>query len=272
MIVFSIPSRQERFRLRMGIRSQRPLLLIVKGCDPNHAWTCYVSRQLPFKASLFEGPDPGYREFSIPFPISPRQLVIQLYEKESGGHEDFRIEKLEPETLPEAQLWTLPEMHRFIDFATRFSQRAGFLNPGFYYSPGKEFLIEYLPVIRDRDGQPLVTPARINRLTGNIQVSQTQMRRYSIPIRLFILLHERCHYQIPTRSEIPADSCALRSYLTLGYPEIEGIYAATKVFSSHPETVGARHLARVEHLHEGIRRHRKAAQAKQEANQKAAAL
>ncbi|MCB9448690.1 MAG: hypothetical protein H6585_10135 [Flavobacteriales bacterium] len=231
------------------MRASQPFSLVVKGYDADRPNSYYFRRRVPFKARLFKGEDKGYKEFSIPLPVSPDLLMLEVYDKVYRDDEGFKIEKLEAEKMEPSEVWAEPEMHRFMDFALKFAIKAGYSRPGFYDSKSRDFLIEYLPVIKDEEGYPMITPARTNRKTGRIQVSQMHFRQYTIPIRLYILLHERCHYQIPTRKEKPSDICALKPYLDMGFPETEGVYAATKIFQAHPETVGPKHADRVRNIH-----------------------
>jgi len=171
-------------------------------------------------------------------------LAVDLYNKHSGYDDMFRIEKFEVSPMPPAHVWAQPGMHDFIGFAQNFAEKSGYTKTGFYHSPDYQFLIHYLPQIKNQFGQTMITPARTNRVTGRHQVSKELFRQFTIPVRFFILLHEREHFIIPTREERPADLSALQLYLDLGYPTIEAVYAATKVFRLHPETIGAKHAER----------------------------
>ncbi|MEM9023739.1 MAG: hypothetical protein AAGB22_08350, partial [Bacteroidota bacterium] len=175
----------------------------------------------------------GVRTINVPLPISPLYVVMELHDsrfRDDVGFEvlDFEVEEMEP-----TRVLAEPVMQRFSGFAMGIARDAGFLQPGFYDAPRSEFLVQVLPVIRDEQGRELQTPARINRATARIQISQKHFRKYTVPVRLFILLHERFHYQLPTRRERPADLAALRLYLDLGFPKTEALYAATKVFLDH---------------------------------------
>jgi hypothetical protein len=186
-----------------------------------------------------------YREFTLLFPLSPDTLAVELFDKINGYDDAFTIEKFKVEKLEPTEVWAEPEIHRFIEFAQDFAQKAGYVPAGVYDDLEGEFLIQYLPEITDQDGEPLVTPARTNRVSGRIQVSQSEFKGYTIPVRLVVLFHERYHFQIPTRLEKPADLHGIRLYLDLGFPRTEAVYATTKIFLSHPETVGVVHRNRV---------------------------
>ncbi len=212
--------------------------------DPTRPHTHYLRRMLPFKPELFST-GPAQREVLIPLPVSPKHLEIELLNKNAAGDDSFfQVDSIRMEKMPAAEIWASQERHRFMDFAIGFAQKAGYVSPGFYTSPDSEFLIQYLPVITDEQGEEQVTPARIHRHMPRVQLSRRQFRNFSIPVRVAILAHEGCHFFLNTRSEKEADLCGIRYYLDYGFPAIEAVYATTKVFSQHPESVGIPHIMR----------------------------
>ena len=247
-MVIPVPSQQQKFKVKVGIRAYEPCALAVRCYDATKPNTDYIRRRIPFKKEVFKGKNPGYREFTLPFPLSPDQLMVEIHDKNYGDDTHFKIEKFELEKIKPRNVWAEPQMHRFIDFAQDFAKKAGYLPTGVYDSKDGDFLIQYLPVIEDEQGEPLVTPARTNRKSGRMQISQAAFAGYTIPVRLVVMFHERFHYQIPTRLEKPADLTGIRLYLDLGFPRLEAIYATTKIFNSHPESVGEGHLTRVEDI------------------------
>ena len=244
-MVIQVPSQRKQFRVKIGIRAYESCALAVKCYDPTKPNTDYIRRRVPFHPDLFRGRNGGYKEFALPFPLSPDNMLVELYDKAYGGDHNFRVEKFELEKIEPKEVWAEPEMHRFIDFAKDFAVKAGYLPTGVYDSKDGDFLIQYLPMIQDETGNPLVTPARTNRKSGRIQVAQSEFAKFTIPVRLVVLFHERYHFQIPTRKEKPADLHGIRLYLDLGFPRTEAIYATTKIFLSHPESLGADHANRV---------------------------
>jgi hypothetical protein len=247
-MVIPIPSHEQQFKVKVGIRAYEPCAIGVTCYDASRPNTDYIRRRIPFHEDLFRGSNRGYKEFTLPFPLSPDHMMVQFYDKRFGDDTGFRIEKFELEKMPVRSVWAEPEVHRFIHFAQDFAMKAGYLPTGVYDSADGDFLIQYLPMIEDGFGNPLVTPARTNRKSGRIQVSQAAFSKYTIPVRLIVLFHERYHYQIPTRLEKPADLHGLRLYLDLGFPRTEAVYATTKIFSSHPESVGPGHRNRVKDI------------------------
>ena len=251
-MIIPIPSKNRRFRILVGIKVYRPMELIIKASDMKHSYSCYFRRKVVFN-HLKSGKE--FREIIIPMPISPEMLSVEISERYSGKDDHFEVVKFEVEPMPTSEVWAQPEIHDFIEFAQTFAQKAGYVKPGFYDSEDQKFLIQYLSVIKDQYNNRLVTPARTNRMTGRIQVSKEMFKKFTIPIRFFILLHERQHFQIPTRQEKPADLAALQLYLDLGFPKIEAIYATTKVFRLHSDSLGYQHIQRARDIDQFIRNH-----------------
>ena len=109
-------------------------------------------------------------------------------------------------------------------------------NSGRYFTTtDKEFKIKYFTIISD-NGRISSTPARIGHSTGIIEVSKTHFDKYTIPMRMAILLHEYAHKylnplsNLPISDEIGADINALYIYLGLGYSKVDAIYVFINVF------------------------------------------
>jgi len=239
-----IPSNNQSFNLKIGVRAHEPMDLAVWGADKSKNNTYYFKRKVPFGKNMFEQKGGAYREFTVPLPLSPELLTVDIFDKNYGDDVSFGIEKFELEKFQPSPFWADENVHRFIPFAEYFAQNSGHLPVGFHESKDGDFLISYLPVINDGLEGELITPARINRKSGRMQVSKRHFVKYTIPMRLYILLHEFFHKDIPTRNEIEADTHALKIYLDLGAPKTEAIYALTKVFKNHG--VGRRHVRRVQ--------------------------
>jgi hypothetical protein len=254
-VVIPVPSNKKRFQIRIGIRALTPFHLGIKAYDATRYNTHYFRRKVTFLDEDFSKGE-TYREIIIPMPVSPKTLSVELIDKFNKDDGAFRIEKFKVEDMPESKVWADQDMHDFIKFAEDFCQKAGYIKTGFYHSPNYEFLIHYLPEITGAMGQVMVTPARTHQVTGRHQIAQELFKRFSIPVRLFIMLHERQHFTLPTRKEKPADMTALKLYLDLGYPTIEAVYAATKVFRMHPETIGPEQVIRTKDIIDFIDRYR----------------
>lgn len=247
-MVIPIPSNKKRFTIRLKITATYPLALGMVVYDPSKPYSDYFRRKVTIRASAFKKKGKGQREISIPVPVSPDNLTLDIYNKSTGKDDGFKIEQFKVEPMSSAEVWASPERHKFMDFAIKFAQKAGYAQPGFYHSPDHDFLIQYLPTITDPMGQELVTPARIHRQMPRVQLSQKLMKQFTVPVRVAILSHEGCHFFKNTRSEKRADLCGIKYYLDYGFPTIEAVYAATKVFLLHPESVGEPHIERTKDI------------------------
>ena len=242
-MVIPIPSNRGRFTIKLGITAHHPFPMGINVYDPNKPNTHYFRRRVPFRASQFKN-GKAQREIHIPLPVSPKMLEIELLDKHNGYDDGFRIDKFDVEKMSPAEVWATPERHKFMDFAIQFAQKAGYVPSGFYNSPDNEFLIQYLPAITDPEGDELITPARIHRQMPRVQLSRRMFKQFTVPVRIAILSHEGCHFFRNTRSEKAADLCGIKYYLDYGFPTIEAVYAATKVFMQHPETIAQPHVTR----------------------------
>jgi hypothetical protein len=99
-----------------------------------------------------------------------------------------------------------------------------------------KFRIDYLDTIKSKSGKRLTTPARISQSRGNIQVSKDLFKKYTVPMRMAILLHEFSHYYLNDRmeDEVEADLNGLLLYLGLGFPRIEAFQSFLTVFQQTP--------------------------------------
>lgn len=80
------------------------------------------------------------------------------------------------------------------------------------------------------------TPARVNRRTGEMQLSLKHMRAMPKEHRLFVMLHEKAHVELQTTDEVKADAQAFKEYADLGYSLNAGVKALTKVLNDkNPE-------------------------------------
>ena len=240
-MLIPIPSNYQSFVIQLTISSDAPLEIGVRLFDAEKRNSHYLRRKAvlhPSGASHFS------RKLSIPIPVSPKKLFLEIVDKSSLDQDDFTLDKLTVKRLTPTEVWASPIRHRFMKFAIDFAQQAGTLQTGSYYSKDKEFLIQYLPSITDEFGNELATPARISRQFPRIQLSKRMFLTYSIPVRIAILAHEACHYFLNTRSEKEADLCGIKYYLESGFPSIEAIYALTKIFGKNPTGVSSDQVGR----------------------------
>jgi hypothetical protein len=244
-MIIPLNTKKQRVTVTLDISADYPLTLGIVAHDPSKPHTHYMRRKVPLTRE-------ENRNIELLLPVTPSKVILDIYNKSTGGDDGFTVEKFSVDHLTSKDIWATPARHRFMDFSIEFAKKAGYVAPGFYSSKDYEFLIQYLPRITDEFGKELVTPARIHRFMPRVQLSQRLFKQFSIPVRVAILSHEGCHYFNNTRSEKEADLCGIKYYLDYGFPRIEAIYAATQVFLTHPETVNEVHMKRASDIEQFV--------------------
>ncbi len=249
-----IPCGGKRFRLTIGFLVNKPTHLILVGRDAENTHTTYTSREVVISQRYFSK-GTAYREINIPFPLAPQFMMLNIWDKNDIGRDTFKITKFKVSKMETRAIWEHQDIHDFIPFANWFSQNAGLLPVGIYDSPDLRYMIDYMTVIKDDFGVPLTTPARTSRINGKIEASKQHLLPLSVPIRWFILMHERKHFQIPTREEKVADLTALRVFLDYGFPKVEAIYACTLAMQADSHLAKQAKLTRLKDIHGYIDRY-----------------
>jgi len=178
----------------------------------------------------------GSRNIYISFPTSPEQIKIVV--SPIANSKDFLV-NIKEKTLKTYQIYLDSEAKKFVKFAQVFSAKSGFSPASpkgrFFRTEDGYFNIRYYPIIIDQ-GKPSTSPARIGHKTGIIDVSKLHFDRYTIAMRMCILLHEFSHkYRNPKidleiSNEVGADLNCLYIYLGLGYSKVDAIFVYANVF------------------------------------------
>lgn len=188
----------------------------------------------------------GSKTYYIRMPQSPEVGIVEVYNEKRGNlaegqDSSFTCVLAEQPLTASINIFTSRNRNllSFVKFAQQFSERASILSAGhsIYQSDDGRFRIDYLDVIRNRkNGQALRTPARIAQKDGVIQISKVHFKKYTVPMRMAILLHEFSHFYMNYQrdNEMEADKNALIVYLSMGYPRIEAIQAFSEVFIGTP--------------------------------------
>mgnify|MGYP003675967552 CR=1 FL=1 len=178
----------------------------------------------------------GEATYYVRLPICPDVALIDV----EGESSEVKIIDLEVMALPTDMsnpLFNQPDVISFINFAEEFSYNASILDANSsYFSDDDVYEIKYFPDIVGEDGVSLNTPARISQKTGLIEVSKKDFLRYTIPMRLAILLHEFAHFYVNKNmeDEVEADKNSLILYMGLGYPRIDAYNVYLDVFENTP--------------------------------------
>jgi hypothetical protein len=182
----------------------------------------------------------GKRSIYFSFPVSPKKLFIGVLNTVNPKDKEYEVQLLET-GLRDYSIYLDDASKEFLKLAVSFSQVCGFTNASpkgrIYTNDDNTFNIRYFDIIRDgKSGNILNTPARIGHNTGIIEVAKAKFDKYTIPMRMMILLHEFSHkYRNPKigleiSNEIGADINALYIYLGLGFSKIDAICVYANVF------------------------------------------
>ncbi len=195
------------------------------GKDYNNPDNVYFNRGYGVPEKKFK----GIKEFRFPMPLTPDKLAFTIACKKGG---DAEIVSVTSDVLKRGELFLRDDDMDFLKVALSFAENASYMETGAYEKNGFLIMYEDKIVSTDKDGKEKeeTTPARISRATGIIEINKSQFVKYSIPMRVVILLHEYMHYRLNTRIEIEADFNALNVFLKYGFTKTEALYAFTKIF------------------------------------------
>ena len=180
------------------------------------------------------------RTIYFSFPVSPKNLFLGCLNADNIKDDDFQF-ILQEAPLKKYDIYEDDNTKKFVQLAINFSQVMGFRPPAqqgtFYQTKDEQFRIKLLPQIIDYNSGKLInTPARIGHNTGIIEISWEKFAKYTIPMRVCILLHEFSHkYKNPQiglqiSNEFGADINGLYIYLGNGFSKIDAICVFSKVF------------------------------------------
>jgi len=186
----------------------------------------------------------GKQSFFVYMPQAPEDASVIVYNAENGllrNDDSFKVLEVTAMPLKLPPLKASKKTKSFIKFAQEFSDECGYLsaspNGDTYKSNNGKFRIDYFDIIRSHQtGKVVMTPARISQISGKIEVSAEQFRKYTIPMRMAILLHEYAHYYLNKNpsNESEADINGLKLYLQIGYPKIDVYNVFLNVFKRSP--------------------------------------
>jgi hypothetical protein len=75
------------------------------------------------------------------------------------------------------------------------------------------------------------TPARVNRVTGELQINMKVWETLSKEQRFFVLLHEWAHVYLQTTDEKAADKLAFEQYAKRGYSLNSSVLALSRLLN-----------------------------------------
>jgi hypothetical protein len=229
--------------LMFEIQTAFPKKMYIKVADSEKPNTIFTNRHCKVDSN---------EAIFVRMPIAPKRAVIDVIsEDELSGGQDKTYKIIDAKKLPLKRKLTSfnhanPTIQKFVKFAEQFSAKAGYISAkgSIYTSDDGKFRIDYLDDITDEAGNSIKTPARISRNEGIIEVSKVKFEKYTIPMRMAILLHEFSHFYLNTdmANETEADLNGLIIYLGLGYPRIDAYNVFTQVFSTSANELNANRM------------------------------
>ena len=222
--------------LKIVVATKTKQKIWLKVADPTKPNTYYIKRY----ANIV-----GKQSFFVNMPIAPNEVDVIVYNAKNGlvkRDKTFKVLSIKRLPLDVQPMVKLSKKTKaFVRFAEEFSEQAGYLPASedgeTYRSNNGNYRIDYFDVIRSKgSGNKIGTPARISQLTGKIEVSADAFRRYTIPMRMAILMHEYAHFfvnKVPS-DESEADINGLKIYFTRGYPKISAYNVFLNVFKRSP--------------------------------------
>lgn len=232
---FAVETNNKELSIAIAVQTSSPEKIRITVKDYDRRKTYFTDR---FKVVN------GVVEFLVMMPISPKKVLVSVYNENTGnltgpGKEyadpTFKVVYCKKKPLNKrlsAFDSRNPTIRSFVSFAERFAFNAGYLaTEKTYVSDDGVFRIEFLDKIID-NGKEASTPARIHNITGTIQIQKSVTDTYTVPMIMAILLHEFSHNYINVNQndESEADLNGLLIYLSLGYPRIEAHEAWINVF------------------------------------------
>tara|TARA_R100001015_G_scaffold12109_1_gene5097 strand:+ start:2744 stop:3574 length:831 start_codon:yes stop_codon:yes gene_type:complete len=238
-LLFKTKQRSLTLMIEVATRQPEKIQIVVK--DINKPDTKYTDRYSTVN---------GVQRFFVRMPISPYEALVSVYNEKNGNLKQgadpsFKVIKVDARPLErkmDCVDWSNPKIRDFVGFAQQFSNNAGILSAGAYpngstyISDEGNFRIDYFDDIRSKQGRVIPTPARISQTKGIIQVSKEHYKKFTVPMRMAILLHEFSHFYLNDRmeDETEADLNGLLIYLALGYPRIEAYQSFLTTFKDTP--------------------------------------
>ncbi len=235
---FQIPTYGVPFTLAVDIKTNSPETIRLTAKNTNI--------QLPTYYANHKGIVNGNREFLLMFPQVPPNLVIDIVNNRNKSDSSFSIEKFQAIPLNTYPIFLSERDRSFIKFCKFFCENASYFSasqfvngkevPSIYSSDDGMFTIAYYDDIKGEDGKILNTPARVSHGSGRIEAAKNSFLKYTINMRMIILLHEYSHrWKNPENglqigSETGADIAALLMYLSLSYSPVEAHQAFLYVF------------------------------------------
>lgn len=226
--------------VRIDVECANPVGLNIIAYNSDKPNTEYTNRNYVMESAR--------QTFFIRMPQSPKKTSLKITPKVKNAlhFRDTKLKVYEPilsdlYSQVKEKKWRNQQVSDFLKFAKYFCENAGILsaNNSTYVSDCWKYRIDYLDAIRDINGKKLATPARISGDTGTIELCKPRFIKYTVPMRMIILLHEFSHFFLnkDISNELEADENAMLIYLGCCYPTIDGLLGFNEIFQTSPSNL-----------------------------------
>ncbi len=202
--------------------------LDIRGIDPVRANTVYFDERID-KSVLIALK--GRIELNIPIP--PDTFMFLDITDAEKNTTTAKLREVITQPLKTKAVYLTPADEAYLTCLEWFALNSGDLKPGTYKRDNVQF--DYYWQMFEENGVPSLTPARIDHDSGIPEFAKKFFDGYTVPVKMFIGTHEWIHYAHDTTSEEECDRNSANYLLSKGYPKLELIQAATKVFPDTPE-------------------------------------
>jgi hypothetical protein len=214
--------------IKVNLLAKKSCVIYLNAYDSELANTFFLKRFRNFQTG-------EKNTLYIQMPICGMWTLVEVF---SNSQDDFSVLSVEKTGLAkqiDVATLTNQDVKNFIPFAQQFCYNASSLktfSDRLYVSDKGGFKIMYSEVIADN----VITPARINKLTKEIEVSKQKFLQMTVPMRFCILCHEFSHLYLnqDIYNELEADLNGLTIYLGLGYPRYEANETFLQTFYQAP--------------------------------------
>jgi len=254
MKVYKVNTKNRELKLKVNIETKKPSIVRIIGYDPTKPNTKYFditkgNKQTPLK---------GINSVTLKMPVSPKVLHVKVFDKNNPNGSDVGIQKNKVYVHDLLQKGLNTERgykESFMQLPRKIAEGAGYIPTDAYYSGDKynHLIVVSDNILHRETNKPMPTPARVSTNQGVVEISTDYLRDYTVPMRMFIICHEWAHHVTKSSNEFIADSKGVELYLKQGFPEIEAMYAFTKVFDD--EFVNAEKEKRAEIILKKLKNH-----------------
>lgn len=225
---FDVLPQGSPFHLILSVQVFRPISLIIDAFD-THTKRIFSKRYIRLERNS---------KAVFKFPIVPERLTFEISQNQQDSKQaNYKITdiKLEKDTVCPIEL--TEEDKKFIRFIKWFACESLNLEASdkgvIYQSEGYSIL--YAKHLLENEVEQ-TTPARIDKFSGLIHVSQSRTKEYTVPMLIVVLLHEYAHlsknayYGKEDSNELSADLIACHIALNLGFDSYEVKHCFKEIF------------------------------------------